>query len=133
MLDTSVLVPRRQFADAVPVAAGDRVLPISRARPVAREGEPGDARLRGGNRRATAPPHWDALSTGVSPGRSDRTPREANRRAETGNAWLAVSTQHSAIMFAMHRQHSGRVSPGRALSPEEGRPCADSEDSDPQE
>jgi hypothetical protein len=42
-------------------------------------------------------------------------------RAETGPAWLAVSTQYSAIMFAMHRQHSGRVSPGRALNPEEGR------------
>jgi hypothetical protein len=54
-------------------------------------------------------------------------------RAETGPAWLAVSTEHPAIMFAMHRQHSGRVSPGRALSPEGGRPCAKSEDSDPQE
>ena len=54
-------------------------------------------------------------------------------RAETGPAWLAVSTQHSAIMFAMHRQHSGRVSPGRTLSPEGGRQCAKSEDSDPQE
>lgn len=54
-------------------------------------------------------------------------------RAETGPAWLAVSTLHSAIMFAMHRQHSGRVSPGRALSPEEGRPCTKTEDSDPQE
>jgi hypothetical protein len=50
--------------------------------------------------------------------RSARTPREANRRAETGSAWLAVSTQHSAIRFAMHRQQSCRVSPGRALSPE---------------
>jgi hypothetical protein len=27
-------------------------------------------------------------------------------RAETGPAWLAVSIQHSAIMFAMHRQHA---------------------------
>ena len=37
------------------------------------------------------------------------------------------------IMFAMHRQHSGRVSPGRTLSPKRSRPCAESEDSDPQE
>ena len=40
--------------------------------------------------------------------RSDRTPREANRRAETGPAWLAVSTQHSAIMFAMNAEPGGR-------------------------
>ena len=65
--------------------------------------------------------------------RSAGTPREPIGRAETGPAWLAVSSRHSVIMFVMHRQHSGRVSPGRALSPEEGRPCTKSEDSDPQE
>ena len=54
--------------------------------------------------------------------RSARTPREANRRAKTGPEWLAISTQDSAIMFAMHRQHSGRVSARRALSPDEDRP-----------
>jgi hypothetical protein len=33
----------------------------------AREGEQGDARLHGGNRRPAVPSHWDALSTAVSP------------------------------------------------------------------
>src|SRR4029079_14437100 len=40
----------------------------SRARPVAREGEPRDAGLHGGIRRPTAPLHWDAFRTGVWPG-----------------------------------------------------------------
>jgi hypothetical protein len=49
---------------------------------------------------------WGRLAVGLD--RADLIePREANRRAETGPTWLAVSTQHSAIMFAMHRQHSG--------------------------
>jgi hypothetical protein len=39
-----------------------------------------------------------------------RTPDDgcpSKRVRPTGPAWLAVSTQHSAIMFAMHRQYSG--------------------------
>jgi hypothetical protein len=76
---------------------------------------------------------WERLAAGLD--RADLLEPRARPigRADTGPEWLAVSTQHSAIMFAMHRQYSGRVSPGRALSSEEGRPCTTSEDSDPQE
>jgi hypothetical protein len=151
----------------------------SRARPVAREGEPGDAGLHGENREAygtvaLARPFDRSLArrpcrhemitrlehigepgqrkpgaciparlTGriimaslyrsgegsrlawVAPICSNPRARPTGR-AETGPAWLAVSTQHSAMMFAMYRQHSGRVSPGRTLSPEGGRPCTKS-------
>ena len=34
----------------------------------AREGEPGDGGLDGGNRRPAAPSHWDMLSAAISPG-----------------------------------------------------------------
>jgi hypothetical protein len=75
---------------------------------------------------------WARLAAGLD--RADLLEPRARPtgRAETGPAWLAVSTRRSAIMFAMHRRHSGRVSPGRALSPEEGQPCTKPDDSDPQ-
>ena len=41
--------------------------PIKFARS-AREGQPGDAGLHGGNRRPAVPSHWDAPPTAVSPG-----------------------------------------------------------------
>ena len=62
---------------------------------------------------------WGRLAAGLDRADLIEPRRDANRCAETGPARLAVSTQHSAMMFAMHRQHSGRVSPGRTLSPGE--------------
>ena len=66
---------------------------------------------------------WGRLAAGLD--RADLIEPRARpiERAEIGPAWAAASTQHSAIMFAMHRQHSGRVSPGRALSRSEAAVC----------
>ena len=76
---------------------------------------------------------WGRLAAGL-----DRADLLGPRARPIGHAHPVLSgslsrTHHSAIIFAMRRQHSGRASPGRALSPEEGQPGAKSQDCDPQE